>query len=61
MPTKLPAKMYAVTRDGEIYLIRPTLALAKREGRILSSGSKHEWGIMVVRVTRWQSFRQTLT
>lgn len=50
---KTPSKMYAVLRDGEIYLIRPTMSLAKREITFLSAGSKHKWGIMAVRVSRW--------
>lgn len=46
-----PTKMWAVLRDGTVYLIRPTRKLAKREITILSAGSKHKWGLIPVRVT----------
>jgi hypothetical protein len=54
MKSRSRFKMWAVMRDGEIYLIRPTKTLAKREITYLSAGSKHEWGLMMVRVTKWQ-------
>lgn len=43
--------MFAVMRDGEIFLIRPSLADARRELRNLKIVERHrEWTVSAVRV-----------
>ncbi len=43
--------MWAVTRDGKIYLIRPSQINARRERDILSSGDTGKWAVKKVMVT----------
>ena len=45
-----PVVMWALYRDGEIFLIRPKKIQANREYGFLSTGSKHEWTLGRVKV-----------
>lgn len=49
----LRIKMFAVLRDDEIYLIRPTKALATKQKNEfeLNRYSKHQWRVAPVLVT----------
>ena len=57
MRTPRRATMWAVWRDGDIYLIRPTQRLARTEASILRAGSKHEWQVSSVNVVVMKSPR----
>jgi len=43
-------KMWALLRDGEIYVVRPTYAAVRHELALYRPGSKHTWRCEQVRV-----------
>lgn len=45
-------RMWAVTRDGEIWIVRLTRQVARNDVSVYSPGSKHKWGVVRVCVSK---------